>query len=210
MILNETAEVSPLNKLLSTLKNNADIKVIYDIGSYMGHFTKDAKEHFPNAKYHLFEPNSVHNDWVKNLGQVHNLYLSDEVKQAEFYSKGINSDSFYPEFTGVHNDIKPEIVTTTTLDGYVKSNGLEYPDLIKLDTQGSELDILNGAQECLEKARFVIIECPVFEYNKNGLTFNHYLGYMLEHKFLPIYLTEVHYLNGIICQLDFAFIKQSV
>lgn len=184
---------------------DANLKVIYDIGSYLGEFTKTTQQILPDATYHLFEPNVVHNDWVKDLGRVHNLYLSNEVKQAEFYSSNISSDSFYKEFTGVHENIEPLKVTTTALDRYVKEQGLEYPDLIKIDTQGSEIDILLGAKECAKKAEFVILECPVVEYNRNGMLFNDYIAYMFSINYVPVYLTEVHFLNGIICQLDVAF-----
>ena len=185
--------------------SNTDLKVIYDIGSHIGEFTKTTQQMFPDAIYHLFEPNVVHNDWVKDLGQVHNLYLSNEAKQAEFYSSNISSDSFYKEFTGIHENIEPLKVTTTALDDYVKEQGLPYPDLIKIDTQGAEIEILEGAKECAKQARFVILECPVVEYNRNGMLFNDYIAYMFSIGYVPRYLTEVHFLNGIICQLDVAF-----
>lgn len=204
-MLDTSTEASWSLKGFLNWAKDVDLKVIYDIGSHIGEFTKIAQQAFPNATYHLFEPNVVHNDWVKDLGRVHNLYLSNEVKQAEFYSSNISSDSFYKEFTGIHENVEPLKVTTTALDGYVKEQGLEYPDLIKIDTQGAEIEILEGAKECAKRAQFIILECPVVEYNRNGMLFNDYIAYMFSIGYVPRYLTEVHFLNGVICQLDVAF-----
>ena len=39
---------------------------------------------------------------------------------------------------------------TTTLDILIAEGKVVAPDFLSLDTQGSELDILKGAQKCLE------------------------------------------------------------
>lgn len=44
------------------------------------------------------------------------------------------------------------------LDDYAKEQGLPPPDIIKLDTQGSEIDILHGAGQALSSARAVFVE----------------------------------------------------
>jgi len=49
-------------------------------------------------------------------------------------------------------------VQTTTLDIWSKEEGLEYIDYIKLDTQGSELDILRGGADILKTVRALEIE----------------------------------------------------
>ena len=40
--------------------------------------------------------------------------------------------------------------------------------MTKLDTQGSELDILRGASRCLAHARGIQIECAVQKYNEGA------------------------------------------
>ena len=80
--------------------------------------------------------------------------------------------------------------------------------MIKLDTQGSEIDILEGGAECLSNATFIIMECPVIAYNIGAPSFDSYSAFMLKNDYLPIALTEVHYINGMVCQLDFAYINK--
>lgn len=198
-----------LDSFLSQVRDSGyKIDTVYDIGAYIGEFSKKAQEYLPNAEYHLFEPNPKHNDWSKGLGTLHNIYLADVDSKAEFWSDDTTGDSFYKEFTGIHNNLAPKYVDTVTLDGYIKQNNIRYPDLIKLDTQGSEIDILEGGAECLSNATFIIMECPVITYNIGAPSLDSYNDFMLKNNYLPIEVTEVHYINGVVCQLDFAYINK--
>ena len=47
----------------------------------------------------------------------------------------------------------------------MKTNNYEYPDLIKIDAQGGEMNILKGATECLKRASFLIVELQNVHYN---------------------------------------------
>ena len=49
-------------------------------------------------------------------------------------------------------------VPSVSLDDYRLEQGLPAPELIKLDTQGSELRILKGAAQLLEKVEAIIAE----------------------------------------------------
>jgi hypothetical protein len=50
-------------------------------------------------------------------------------------------------------------VPVETLDEIRSSMNLPYPDLIKIDTQGYELEVLAGATDVLSRASFCIVEC---------------------------------------------------
>lgn len=55
-----------------------------------------------------------------------------------------------------------------TLDSIVKVKNFPLPDLMKIDVQGSELDILRGAKECLQHCKDIFIEMQHMEYNKGA------------------------------------------
>ena len=72
------------------------------------------------------------------------------------YTMGGNS--IYREQTSYFPDTQYKIKETITLDTLVKSKNYPYPDLIKIDVQGAELDIIKGASQCLENASYLILE----------------------------------------------------
>ncbi len=57
-------------------------------------------------------------------------------------------------------------VELQTLDGWTAAEGIDRVDYLKADTQGSELDILRGAEATLESVRVVQVEVefnPIYE-----------------------------------------------
>ena len=81
-------------------------------------------------------------------------------------------------------------IETITLDNFISKNSLDNLDFIKIDTQGSELDIFNGGKNSLKNVVKIICEVefvPIYEdqplfgdvnkfLNENGFMFNKFLG----------------------------------
>lgn len=91
--------------------------------------------------------------WLTENPQCSSLYKPDQ----QFLDKG---------FAG-HRIIGEKTVSTVDLDGWMDTNrpGLKV-DVLKLDTQGSELDILKGATQTLEGFSWVVTEVefvPLYE-----------------------------------------------
>ena len=56
--------------------------------------------------------------------------------------------------------------STTTIDDFIASRGVEAVHALKLDTQGFELRVLQGAEKALEKCQLILIEVefnPLYE-----------------------------------------------
>lgn len=58
----------------------------------------------------------------------------------------------------VTEEVDSRMVYLSTLDNWLDSEGEGPVDFIKIDTQGSELSVLNGAKRCLEKVRALEVE----------------------------------------------------
>ena len=158
-------------------------KVVYDIGACVLHWTNEARQIWIDAKFIPFEAM----DEVKSLYKMkgfedyHLGVLSDEDgKKVKFYQRpmdpGGNSyykevGEFFPEDTAVEK-------VTRTLDSVVKSQGMPYPDLIKMDVQGAELDILKGAKECLDHANDLILELQHEDYNQGAPKVDEVINYL--------------------------------
>jgi hypothetical protein len=83
----------------------------------------------------------------------------------------------------------------TTLDEVVKKKKLKNIDFIKIDTQGSELNILKGGRKTLKNTEFVMLETQNLEYN-NGAPFTEdVIITMKDYGFRLFDILETHYLG---------------
>lgn len=161
---------------------NIDPKVIYDIGASMGHWTKKAKEVWPNAEYHLFDAEPLAEDILSRYS--HNVIievLSDQDnKTVEFYRNPYNpaGNSYYQENTNYFDQTTKTFRTTRTMDSIVEEKGWNKPNLVKIDVQGAELDILKGMTKTLEHCKDIIVESQHREYNQGAPQFEQVHKYL--------------------------------
>ena len=91
-----------------------------------------------------------------------------------------------------------------------KKNQIPFPDFLKIDTQGSEIDILRGGNEILNNCKIILLECPIISYNSGAPTLNDYIKYLDSINYLPFEITEMHYLDKVLAQIDIAFLKKNI
>jgi FkbM family methyltransferase len=149
-----------------------------DIGVCKGHAISFILQQLPSLKMiEMIEANELHRPDLEKISEKHNIpfyieVLSNEIKEVTFYldGKGAEStgpgNSYYLEDTQHFINTPSEKRITNTLDNIYKSQK-EF-DLIKLDTQGSELDIIKGGKELFKTAKAVIIEENIYRYNFGG------------------------------------------
>lgn len=63
----------------------------------------------------------------------------------------------------VPEDTHIELVRLETLDHYMEMAGIGHPDLIKLDVEGAELQVFEGATKVLQSRTRPIVMCEVFD-----------------------------------------------
>lgn len=146
--------------------------IVFDVGAHFGFFSchalqKGAKE------IHAFEPNprvfeilKRHVElWNRDKIKPHCLALSSSEREEilripkgkELYGwatlKEIEEEKEDPKVrTTARNSFQIK-VKTKTIDGFVREMELERVDFIKIDTEGSEMEIIKGARETIEKFR---------------------------------------------------------
>ena len=69
-------------------------------------------------------------------------------------------------------------------------------NIIKLDVQGSELDILKGGMIFMEKADFILSECSLVEYNVGGPSFDEQLEFFNNNNFNFVDIIDLLYNCG--------------
>ena len=106
--------------------------------------------------------------------------------------------------------LKPKKKITDTLDNIVKKEKLPKPNFVKIDTQGSEIDILKGGKKTISNCSVVYLECPIINYNLGAPNLDEYIKYLNSVDFVPYDICEVHYSDKVLIQVDILFIKKSI
>lgn len=178
-------------------------QVIYDIGANNGSWTKELKRLWPDANYLLFEPNQEHR---KELGDApYYVALSDTDGVKTFWqstSKFDTGNSLYRELT--NNPFQKTEIACHRLDSFT----LPPPDLMKLDTQGSELDILRGAKKALAAVEIIQLECSLHHYNEGAPLMADVICQMRDWGFIPCDCLGGRLAYGTTTQMDFLFARQ--
>lgn len=200
-----------MHTLLNFLYNNK-INSMLDIGANTGDFSQVIRSIFPNIKIFCIEANSnCERDLkLKNMEYVIEC-LSDTEKEINFFVSTIGDGkntgaSYFKELTKFYSDGNyiATKVKTKTLDGIF--NKQEIYDFIKLDTQGSEIDIIKGGLNLIKRAKFLMIEMSIRPYNENAPLKDEVVNYLKQIGYHPIIKTEEHIdENGIVFQDDWIF-----
>lgn len=189
-----------------------DVTSVLDIGAHFGDFTKELKNRMPFADYYMIEGNAECEAFLQELKPTPYkiALLSDTEKEVVYYKNKTNltstGNSYYRENTEHFSDdnILAENTYTQTLDNLFTDRAF---DLIKLDTQGSEIDIMKGGQTLVSKAKYVLLECSVQEYNQGAPLVEAVKEYMAAINFKPLETIGEHHHNGVLMQQDILFRK---
>lgn len=184
-------------------------KTVYDVGACNGLWSTTLKEDYLyESEFIMFEANSEYNEVLKSTGiRYFNTVLSSPGRgEVEFFNGTNTGDSYYKETTTIYDQMDSIKLPTTTLDDLIEKYNLQIPQLLKLDTQGSELDILSGATKLVGKTELILTELPIIEYNKGAPNISDYLNYFKAHDYIPIDVIEVHRGEHTLIQLDILFI----
>jgi FkbM family methyltransferase len=143
------------------------ISTIFDVGANIGQSIRELHGEFPDAAIIAFEPShdtfSRLKSNTKNIRCValHNLAISSRKGQARFDNRSPVSEIHALAADQQNADLP--LVDITTIDDFCKSNRIEQIDLLKIDTEGHDLEVLRGASQMLAHGSISIIvaECSM-------------------------------------------------
>lgn len=142
-------------------------KIVFDVGASFGTFSLIVNYFYPEAQIHAFEMNGrCAEDLRRNCGNKRNITVNNVAigKSAGLIS--YSSSDNYPEGSRVvaAKTKKAKRIPQIRLLDYIKRSGIGRIDLIKIDTEGHELKVLQGLGDKIRICRKVIIETE-FEMN---------------------------------------------
>jgi FkbM family methyltransferase len=141
---------------------------VFDVGANVGQSAKRFSELLPGCELHVFEPSpTAFTQLQLNTRQIRNLHLCNAGVGAEsgtqLLIENTHSDMssfFRPGNAGWGKVVGETSVPVITLDDYCIRAHVERIDLLKVDTQGSELEVFKGATSLLaqQKIRLAYLE----------------------------------------------------
>jgi FkbM family methyltransferase len=175
---------------LEKIKNYFIPKSILDIGANVGQFYNEIKIIFPDAYYYLIEGSEHCKPALETLNVDFSIsLLSDTEKEVDFYVRKnelrCTGNSIYRENTSFYDDDQIIIERNKTQTLSKLLSGQKF-DLVKIDVQGSEIDIINGGLEIFKNTKGVLMEVSLVEYNQNAPTKNFVYNYMINLGFEPV------------------------
>lgn len=191
-----------------------DPKFIYDIGAFRATWTSSIKTIFDQSTFILFEANGENQEFLKKSGHIFFIALlaEEDGKEKIFYSlpNGCTGDSTFKEQTHHYKDCKQTKRYSYKLSTLINKYGLKLPNFMKIDIQGSELDVLKGISiEHLKECEFIMLEVKVLEYNKGSPDMLEVLTFMKKLNYVLYDLLELHYVDNNLCEVDWLFCKEN-
>jgi len=144
------------------------------------------------GKVITFEPDSGHRrvlernlrlNGFSNRARVESLALSDTKGRHSFFSRNDQMSSLVRSGLGANansSDVKEELVETVTLDEYLEARESRVPDLMKIDTEGAEINILRGARKSLASNATIVCELHPYAWNEFGTSYKELLALISE------------------------------
>jgi len=152
---------------------HSSVTSYFDVGANIGQVSKSALADFPEATVFAFEPHAA--TFARLCSAVSDrrfkafpIALSDHTGEAPFFEYGTEGDGTlinslteaarFPKRNGYR--YRQDAVRCETLDEFCQHQEVDHIDVLKIDTEGHDLNVLLGGRGMLEAGRvkFVYVE----------------------------------------------------
>ncbi len=204
--------------LFSTVKRfGFSPRLVLDIGANHGNWTRAALQYFPDAQYVLIEPQ----DHLKVCIQD----LIDSGYKVRWVNAGVADQSgMLPFFISTRDDsstflsadnpsqTKPAPVTMVaveTLDTLLSKYNLPVPEMVKIDAEGFDLKVMQGASRLIGKTEVFLLEAGVLCPFENSVA--RVVSTMAEFGYRLVDITELNRSpkHGVLWLTELAFLRSS-
>lgn len=153
--------------------------LVVDVGANAGDWSLEVLSAHPNATIHAYEPNpEAFAELSSRLGG--RAHLAQEAMGASEGSASLNYEPGQTRLSSIYDvprsaaeRVRRVEVRVSTLDGLLEREEIEYVDLVKIDVEGAEWDVLQGADASLRDGRIGMLQ---FEFNEMNVSSRHFLA----------------------------------
>jgi FkbM family methyltransferase len=169
----------------------SSFRTVIDVGAHHGQFALFAAHAFPEAPIYCVEPYPPSRAKLARFADllpqmtVFPFAASDVSGEAPlFISRKTDSssllsimNSYTTAFPGTA-EVGAETIETRPLDSILAHTEVLRPSLLKIDVQGSELSVLRGAVQTLERIDAVLVECSFLEFYRGQSLIGDVVSYL--------------------------------
>ena len=203
---------------------NQNINTVLDVGASHGQFATKARTLFPEAMIYSFEPipssYKILNKKFKadKNFKAFNIALGTTTGKTEFYQNNHVGSSSFLEISTLHIDAYPYTknyskinITVDKLDNIIKAEELILNIILKIDVQGYEKKVLEGAEELLKNVQIIYTEVSFNELYNGQPLINEIVDFLKERGFKIIGIENVSQSikDGTFLQADVFFMNNS-
>jgi FkbM family methyltransferase len=190
-------------------------QTIIDVGAALGDWSREAARVFPDARFVLVEPVREFDPALDAAAAAIGRATVVRAAAGRVVGEGtlhvhpdLVGSSLFREREGEHVDGEPRNVPMTTVDTLVEQHELEPPFLLKVDVQGAEAAVLEGATTAFEDMVGVICEVSFFDFFVGGVPFDALVAGMRARDFCVYDISNLarRPLDGALGQADVAFV----
>jgi len=158
-------------KFIEPWWQSLNIKTVLDIGANAGQFGHACRLAFPTIRLHSFEPLKGPFTKLSSLAEddrnwtVHNFALSNVAGETQIHADEYSPSSSLLQMSERHREHFPQtgqttqqIIETKRLEDIFGDLAIEGRTLMKLDVQGYELAVLDGAEKILPEIDYILTE----------------------------------------------------
>ncbi|AWN48661.1 glycosyl transferase [Methylobacterium terrae] len=188
---------------------------LLDIGAHDGHFARDARRIFPEARIlmvdALAEKAPVLEETAREIGnaayaiallgdadaEATPFYVVDTAARPDLVTTGSSKFRENADFP-----MEERQVPQRRLDGLLAGSGVGY-GFVKLDVQGAEVEVLRGLGARLAEVEVILLELSVLDYNRGAPLIGAALGELAAMGFVLYDVVDEHrYRDGSLLQVD--------
>jgi FkbM family methyltransferase len=207
-------------KILEAMGPTPTPHVILDIGAHNGWFFHCWQDWCPAAEVHAFEP------YPESFEAMRHLYGADprvtlnqigvgarpgELSFNVFGASKVSNSFLAPveeAWNTLHYDtgsISKILVPITTIDDYIGSKKMNTIRLAKIDVQGYELQVLEGARNSLSQIDHILIEAGIERLYEGAPRFSDVFEFLQDHGFHLMSMRAWHRGNHVLMETDMLF-----
>ena len=208
-----------------------DINVFFDVGGHHGETTIWFSKFFKIKKIYIFEPNfDSFNILKKKISKInkkftikiYNFALGNENKEADLKQMIESSSSTFHDLDEnsqyykrkkkiltlffdkkLFNEKRAQIVNFVD---FIKEEKVDYIDLLKIDTEGYELNVLKGLNDSIKKTKLIYFEHHFDLMIKKGYKFNDINQLLMQNGFKQVFKNKMVFRRS----FEYIYINSSI